>query len=213
MKPLFIIGLLAGLAGVLAGAHFIAWVDPPRRASETSVVANGGRAERFLIRLPADRIAAGGSAAGLRAEAAPDFSVPAALGASPVLAEQYKLRDRAGNVIGIAARHWTATPGGAAAAWVLLIPSRGALMLTASGEPAGAVDKALEAAGRREGQAWSGEVSVAAAGGDDAVVAGGSGEFADLSGHYTETWALTGAGGPGDLRGTITIDTITYGGS
>ncbi len=213
MKALFIFGLLAGFAGVLAGAHFVPWVNPPRRASDTSVVANGGRAERFVIRLPADRIAAGGADAGLRVAAPGGFPLPSGLGTSPVLAEQFKLRDRAGNVIGIAARHWTAAPGGPVSAWVLLIPSRGALMLTAAGESALAVDKALAAAGRRDGHAWSGEVSVAAAGGDHAVVTGGSGEFADLTGHYTETWALTGAAATGDLRGTITIDTITYGGT
>ena len=137
MKALFVLGLLVGFAGVLTGAHVYPWGHAPRLPAATSVVANGGRAERFLIRLPADRIVTDGSSAlGVRATAFPQgVSLPAGVGrGQAVLLEQFKVRDQAGSVIGIAARHWTQTAAGAATAWLLLLPGRGALMLTAPGE-------------------------------------------------------------------------------
>lgn len=215
MKIAFLFGLVAGFAGLLAGAHFYPWVDPVRLPSETSVVSNGGRAERFVIRLPADRLVAGGNAGlGLRAAAFPKgVELPEGAANEPVLIEQFKLRDRSGDVVGIAARHWTRTEEGPAVAWLLLLPSRGALMLAAPGEAAGAVDAALDAAGRRAGTGWSGEVEVVAAEGDDARIVHGSEEFAGLGGHYEESWTVTGVGADGQLHGTITLDTITYRGS
>ena len=63
MRRFVIIGLLLGFAGTLAAAHLVPWVDPVRLPSQTTVVANGGRAERFVIRLPADRIHAAASEA------------------------------------------------------------------------------------------------------------------------------------------------------
>ncbi len=65
MKATFFLALLLGFAGVLAAGHFVPWGAHVRLPSQTRVVANGGRAEQFLIRLPADRIdAAGAKAAG-----------------------------------------------------------------------------------------------------------------------------------------------------
>ena len=58
MKLVFILALLIGFAGTLAGAHFAPGLKHARLPSNTTVVANGGRAEKFMIRLPADRIAA-----------------------------------------------------------------------------------------------------------------------------------------------------------
>jgi hypothetical protein len=216
MKVLFILGILAGFAGVLAGAHAVPWVRAPRVPAATSVVANGGRAERFVIRLPADRLVADGSEdLGLRAAAFPSgVELPApADPAEPVLLEQFKVRDSSGAVIGIAARHWTQTPSGPAAAWLLLLPGRGALMLTAPGEAAGAVDSALAAAGRRQGRPWTGGIEVVAARGEAARVLAGSEEFEGLTGQYTETWAITGVGPDDELQGTVTLDTVTYRGA
>ena len=71
MKIVFLFGLLVGFGGTLCGAYFTPWLKHTRLPSQTSVVANGGRAEQFLIRLPADRIAAtDGEAGGLRANGA-----------------------------------------------------------------------------------------------------------------------------------------------
>lgn len=215
MKTAFIIGLLAGFAGVLSAAHYYPWVDLQRLPSDTSVVANGGRAERFLIRLPADRISSAGDAsAGVRGAPYPDgLALPDTRPQQPVLLEQFKLRDRAGDVIGLASRHWTETAQGPAAAWLLLLPGRGSIMLAAAGEAPAAVDAALASAGRNADRPWSGNVEVVLADGDRARIVGGSDEFNNLTGRYKETWAVTGAGagaGRGELRGTITLDTITF---
>ncbi len=212
MKAALLLGILVGFAGVLAGAHLYPWVDHPRLPSRTSVVANGGRAETFLIHLPADRIqSAGAAAVGLRATAYPaGAELPPELGDAAFLAEHFKIRDADGQVIGIAARHWTEADGGPAAAWTLLIPSRGALFLAASGEAARRVDTALERAGQRAGQQWSGQLDVELAGAEvPGRIVGGSEEFARLGGTYRETWKITGVSPSGELRGTIALDTIT----
>src|SRR5690606_19757914 len=67
VRTAFIFGVVLGLAGILAAAKYAPWVSPERLPSHTSVVANGGRAEAFVIRLPADRLSAqGGEGVGIR---------------------------------------------------------------------------------------------------------------------------------------------------
>jgi hypothetical protein len=217
MKTAFWLGLLAGFCGVLGAAHFYPWVAPSRLPSHTSVVANGGRAERFLIRLPADRIdAIGDQKSGLRAGVgATAVALPVELEAGPLLVEQFKVRDAAGNVIGLAARHWSNTSAGPTTAWSLLIPSRGALLLTAPGEARGALDTALRGAGFVPGKTWVGEVRVGLGAADKAagLIAAGTDEFDGLQGHYSETWTVTGVSDSSELRGTIELDTVTFQGS
>jgi hypothetical protein len=212
MKAAFWLGSILGFVGLLAAAHFVPWVAHARLPSHTSVVANGGRAEQFLIRLPADRIGAAGRAAtGLRAGEESAVSLPPELEAAPLLVEHFKVRDSAGNVIGIAARHWSSDADEAETAWSLLIPSRGALLLTGPGEAEGAIDRAVRNAGHVPGREWSGNVEVRIGG--EGKVAGGSEEFGGLEGRYTEVWQLTGVAEDGALRGTIRLDTVTFSGS
>lgn len=216
MKTAFLLGAIVGLGGVLAAAHYYPWVDHPRLASQTSVVANGGRAEQFLIRLPADRIAAAGSdSTGLRGAPVPHGVVlPARLAESPVLLEHFKVRDRQGNVIGVAARHWTETADGTATAWSVVIPSRGALLLAAPGEASDAFERALRSAGYTPGTPWNGDLRIEALdpGGAGRVV-GGSDEFDALQGSYSETWTISGVTETGEIRGTIALGTVTRRGS
>lgn len=212
MKATFFLALLLGFAGVLAAGHFVPWGAHVRLPSQTRVIANGGRAEQFLIRLPADRIdAAGAKAAGLRAAAPTGASLPPQLTAEPLLVEHFKVRDAAGNVIGLAARHWSGDSHSSGTAWSLLIPSRGALLLTAPGEQRAALDTALRNAGYNAGTAWAGDVRVdlAPEGADTAIVAAGSDEFSGLAGTYSEAWTITGVTDGGELHGTIEIDTVT----
>jgi hypothetical protein len=211
MKAGFWLGLILGFGGVLAGAHYLPWASHTRLPSHTTVVANGGRAEQFLIRLPVDRLAAtDGTAGGVRAGGTLGaMMLPAQFVAEPLLVEHFKVRDAAGNVIGLAARHWSATDRGASTAWAIYVPSRGTLLLTAAGEPPAAVEAALRRAGHGTGAAWNGEVKIDLGGGAPGVVAAGSGEFANLGGSYTERWTLTGAADSGELRGTIELDTVT----
>jgi hypothetical protein len=213
MKATFFLALFLGFVGVLAAGHFVPWGAHVRLPSQTHVIANGGRAEQFVIRLPADRIdAAGAKAAGLRAAAPAGAStLPPQLTADPLLVEHFKIRDAAGNVVGLAARHWSADAHTSGTAWSLMIPSRGALLLTAPGEQRAALDTALHNAGYNGGTAWTGDVRVAFApeSADDAIVAAGSDEFSGLAGKYTETWTITGVTDGGELHGTIEIGTVT----
>src|SRR5688572_1062090 len=108
MKIVFLLTLALGFAGTLAGAHFAPGLKHARLPSQTSVIANGGRAEEFLIRLPTDRIAAtDGEAGGLRSNGYGAMLLPAQFVAEPLLVEHFKVRDSGGNVIGVAARHWS----------------------------------------------------------------------------------------------------------
>ncbi|MBN1240274.1 MAG: hypothetical protein JXB36_17355, partial [Gammaproteobacteria bacterium] len=214
MKILFLVSVLVGFAATAAGARFYPWVALERLPSHTSVVANGGRSEQFLIRLPADRISShGGADTGLRGTPYPDGSrLPDALAEQPLLVEQFKVRDRSGSVVGVAARHWTEAEGEGATTWLLALPGRGTLALAARGESRRAVDRALASGGWRRGESWSGEMDVVAAGAESesARVVGGRAEFADLDGRYTETWKIAGVGASGEMRGTIQLDTVTF---
>ena len=211
MKIVFLFGLLVGFGGTLCGAYFTPWLKHTRLPSQTSVVANGGRAEQFLIRLPADRIAAtDGEAGGLRANGADGaMLLPAQFVAERLLVEHFKVRDSAGNVIGVAARHWNASAADAATTWSVLIPSRGALVMSAAAEERAVVDAALRSAGYSGGKAWSGQVVLPMAEGYQGVIATGTGEFAGLGGFYTETWTVAAVDENGVVSGTIELGTIT----
>jgi hypothetical protein len=208
MRAVFLVAVVAGFGGTLAAAHFLPWITHTRLPSHTSVVANGGRAEQFLIRLPADRIAAThGQAGGIRVGT---MALPVQFAADSLLIEHFKVRDAGGNVIGVAARHWTGGDRGASTSWSLLIPSRGALLLRAPGEPPAALETALRKAGYLPGSAWVGEVRVPLTPeGQAGAVVAGSGEFDALEGSYVENWTLTGMEANRELRGTIELSTIT----
>ena len=210
MKRLLIFGLLAGFAGTLAAAHFVPWVSHVRIASQTSVVANGGRAEQFAIRLPADRIhAVGPEDIPLRSSGWPMETVAIGTSVAAPLLEHFKVRDSLGNVVGVASRHWVETPEGPVTAWALAIPSRGTLILSAGGEPRGALESALAARGFRPGVPWSGDVEVTMAGGvGTGRAVAGSREFAGLTVEYSETWLVAGVSEGGEVRATIQIDTV-----
>lgn len=213
MKAVLLLAILLGFGATLAGAHFVPGIAHERLPSHTSVVANGGRAEQFLIRLPADRISAtDGEAGGLRALRGDGaLRLPAQLMAAPMLIEHFKVRDAAGSVVGVAARHWSTDANGATTVWSLLIPSRGAVVLRANGEPRGALETALRAKGYTAGKAWDGELAVAMTAEAPGVVVAGSGEFGSLAGSYTEQWAISGLDEAGQMRGTIELDTVTRG--
>jgi len=137
MSRIFLFSVLVGFAGTLAGAHFYPWVNPPRLVSQTSVLANGGRLERFVMRLPVDRIDNFGSVgAGLRAVSHQSESpLPIEFAEQTLLFEHFKLRDIEGNVNGLAARHWADTADGPVVTWMVTLPGRSTLLFVAPGEP------------------------------------------------------------------------------
>jgi hypothetical protein len=208
MKVVFFLAAVLGFAGTLAGAHYLP-VTQARLPSQTSVAINGGRSEHFIIRLPADRLAATDETAGGIRAARGSMTVPTEPDALPLHVEHFKVRDADDKVIGIAARHWGDTERGLMTTWSVLIPSRGALLLRAPGEARGAVDAALKSAGYTPAANWTGNVAATLTPrGDAGAVAGGTGEFAQIGGSYTETWTLTSIEA-GDLRGTIDLATLT----
>jgi hypothetical protein len=212
MKTVFLLAILGGFGGTLAGAHFVPWLKHARLPSHTSVVANGGRSEQFLIRLPADRIAAtDGEAGGLRSVAASGaMAMPAQFVAKPLLIEHFKVRDSAGSVVGVAARHWNDGAAAPTTTWSVLIPSRGAFVLSAPGEARGALEAALRSGGYSAGKSWEGEVAVPMIPPDEVgVLAAGTGEFEGLAGNYTEAWTVAAVDEDGSVSGTVEIDTIT----
>jgi hypothetical protein len=211
MKIVFLLALLIGFGGTLAGAHYAPGLKHARLPSKTSVVANGGRGEKFLIRLPADRIAAtDGEAGGLRAKGADAvMMMPAQFVAEPLLIEHFKIRDAGGAVIGVAARHWNGTGAEATTTWSVLIPSRGALVMSSRGEARGALDSALRTRGYSAGKDWAGTVTLPMTGDGQGVVATGTGEFENLLGTYTETWSVAAVDEEGKVSGTIELATIT----
>ncbi|HJR69579.1 MAG TPA: hypothetical protein VKA43_06030 [Gammaproteobacteria bacterium] len=213
MKTVLAIAVLLGFGATLAGGYFVPGIEHARLPSLTSVVANGGRSEQFVIRLPADRLAAtDGEAGGLRAQRGEGaMLLPAKLMAEPVLVEHFKIRDAGGNVVGIAARHWDGNASGATTTWALLIPSRGAAVLSASGESRGVLEASLRGRGYAAGRAWDGEVELMVTRPEaPGVLTAGTQEFASLSGAYLETWTVAGVDEDGELRGTIVLDTVTW---
>lgn len=212
MKTLFFIAVAGGFGATLAGAHFVPWLKHARLPSHTSVVANGGRSEEFVIRLPADRIAAtDAEAGGLRSTAvAGAMALPAKFVAEPLVVEHFKVRDAGGNVVGVAARHWNAGGAAPTTTWSVLIPSRGAFVLSAPGEAKGAVESALRSRGYSAGNAWGGEATVSMIPrGEVGELAAGTGEFQGLAGSYTEEWTVVAVDEDGRLSGTVEINTIT----
>ena len=100
--------------------------------------------------------------------------LPAQFVAEPLLVEHFKVRDSAGSVIGVAARHWNGGGAGPTTTWSVLIPSRGALVLSAPGEARGALE-ARAARGRlqrRQGVGRPSRRADAAARAKGAVTAG-----------------------------------------
>jgi hypothetical protein len=212
MKAVLLLAIAIGFGGTLAGAHYVPGLAHVRVASLTKVIANGGRAEQFLIRVPADRLAASDApAGGMRSTVEMGvMALPAKLAAEPLLVEHFKVRDAAGSVVGVAARHWSAAASGTTTTWSILIPSRGALVLRAPGESGGAIEAALTKAGYAPGKPWTGAIDVPmAADAAPGEITAGTGEFEGLEGTYTETWAVAGVDNEGRLLGTVVLDTVT----
>ncbi|MCC5794744.1 MAG: hypothetical protein JJT85_08415 [Chromatiales bacterium] len=222
MARYYIGGFIGGL--LLAALAALLWPLPEhhRFRSLIDVLPNGGRAETFVIRWPQDRLELPG-----------DFLVgdrvarAAALGLmvlederdGRVSAELFRLRDSAGNVIGVAARMAIAPPAGARSTtdWLLVIPSRGSLALRQldsrdlaarriSRGGASWASPALD-----DSRVWAGRSRMTASAGPVAGMRGsvlhGNGEFRGMTGRHTETWTVDERLPDGFARGRILIET------
>lgn len=224
MARLFYGSVLVGVLLAVLAAGVFPLPRHERYRSDITVIADGGRAETFLIQWPQDRVVLG-AAPGLRqigAAIALDEGDPA--GAS---VEVYRLRDSAGNVVGLASRSTSqrAAAGGSSVQgtdWVLLLPSRGALFLTQVNQHdvaprRRATDGELQVAVDDVAGLWSrgNRLRITGGPGGDGAgrVAGGTDEFYGLSGSYDETWDLEEARAGGVTQGRITLVTRLEAGS
>lgn len=203
MKRLFVFGLIAGFAGTLAAAYWVPWFSYTRYASQTSVVANGGRAEQFVIRLPADRVYPLDQGVEETPESGGSEQPHAYV-------EHFKLRDTAGNVVGIAARH-TLGEEQPATVWLLSIPSRGALMLDGGAVLPATIRALLVQQGWVPGEPWAGQLTLTDGARAESVAT--TNEFDGLAVELTETWTISGVSPSGELRGTIALNTVGRRGS
>jgi len=191
MKRLLQLGFVLGLVGTFAMAYFFPWFEYERYLSRTSVVANGGRVEQFVVNLPADRIAStiepNGAASGQRLS-------------------HFKLRDAEGNVIGLAAKHELTIDGARETAWLLTIPSRGTIALAGWSPMLQSVESVVADRGLRPGQSVDPGLSIDLGAPAKSVVT--TGEFDGISFELVETWQVTGLDEEGRIRGTLRLDTI-----
>lgn len=231
MKRLFFIAFFAGLLAVVLAASFWPLPQHLRYHSITSVPADGGRLEEFVIHWPDDRIPR-------RGESRSALPVTSAVGAAVledsagrrVSAELFRLRDAEDNVIGVAGR--LAGTGGAiadtgrsASNWLLVIPSRGALFLgqgdvldTTARETPGAGGNVVLAPAQ-SAAFWTDRrrirVTAPAPAGDGPATTGkvlrGTSEFSGLHGSFTETWHLDEVYADGSTSGRILLSTATVG--
>jgi hypothetical protein len=222
LRRTFYASLLAGVALTLLSAGIFPLPQHVRYRSNISVLNNGGRQEDFSIEWPRDRVqVTSPTAAGLLLNAGGVALLPGPSGVA-ASAEVFRLRDASGDVVGLASRTTTNLPAvdgrpAQSTDWMLLVPSRGTLLLTqANGVDTaprprmtgGALAPVQDAAGF-----WARGTRYRITGGPGADGAGqvvrGTGEFAGLQGSYEEVWDLTEVATDGATRGRISLSTRT----
>lgn len=223
MARAFIIAFFAGVLLVGATAALLPLPTHVRYPSVIAVQPDGGRQEDFIIRWPEDRIPRAGEERGsLPAGAVPGAEVLEDTAGQRASAEMFRLRDAQDNVIGVASRIAgtgvaLANTGRSATNWLLVIPSRGALLLAQADALDATVRQALTEAGPvalapgESAAFWRDRtryrVTAAAAGATGRVLRG-TDEFSDLSGRFTETWELDELNADGSTRGRVVLSTI-----
>ncbi len=213
MKRLLQLGFLLGFGLTAAAAWLLPGLGYDRQPSLTTMVANGGRTEEFLIHLPHDRlqppnVAAGGNAAGAVSftEAGNDAGDDETTDAATSI-EHFKLRDGNGNVIGVAARHATSVTGREAVAWLLSVPSRGSIAFGGYAAPGPGPEAIAAGAGGASLPAPGNEAVSRRAEGLASVHS--TGEFERVDINLDETWVLAGLDEDGAVQGTIMLDTVS----
>jgi hypothetical protein len=216
---IFLLSFVAGVALLLIAAALFPLPVHERFASRIEVLTNGGRAETFVIRWPGDRLVLDGELPGALVNRDDGVVALAPAGKAPAGAEAFRLRDVNGQVIGLATRVTATMPGdrgrnASITNWTLLIPSRGALLMSQeNGADVGPV---------RVGGAWLAAVdapgfwatgsryriSAGPAAGGRGRVLGGTGEFASLRGDYGEVWELEELAANQRSEGTIQLSTV-----
>lgn len=217
------IGFVLGLVVIAAAAALWPLPTEPRTRSLISVQPDGGRQEDFLIRWPEDRVRlTDGIPTDLPPLAVPGVQVLENTAGQRASAEVFRLRDAEDNVIGVAARlagtgSAVADPGRATSNWLLVIPSRGAVMLAQSdafdstARPAAGPDGVYLTAPSQSTAFWGAGpriVTTVTAPRNTGRILGGTEEFDGLAGSYTEAWELDESAADGSTRGRILLSTF-----
>lgn len=219
MARLFYGSVLGGVLLSVLAAGVFPLPQSQRYRSTIAVVPDGGREEAFVIEWPADRVQPLRAQGAGEVRAAGPLSVVAGAAGVAAVAEVFRLRDVAGNVVGLASRTAMAADAadparGSRSEWLLLLPSRGSLYLAQldaldtlpRAGAAGGFVPAADAPGFWAGGARR-RITAGPADGGTGRVAGGTAEFAGLQGSYDETWERRDEAAGGVSRGRITLRT------
>jgi len=155
----FIVGIILGVAGVLAGLHYIPAVDQYREVSIISMKPNGGNFELFHVKVPVDRIMIGTQG---QTNPLPIGMVwPDDSGISDARVELFKLRNERDAVVGVASRLASEDPEiGTLIEWALHLPARGTVLVKISPQATDGTRRVGElSAGTREFSALIGSMS------------------------------------------------------
>jgi len=220
LKRTFVFSFLVGVALTVAIAALFPLPSHERFVSQIEVLTNGGRGEEFQIRWPQDRLALDADSTRMQMGETAGLVVMPGAAAGPAAVELFRLRDVRGNVIGLASRLTAPMPsrrGGrqSVSNWTLVIPSRGSLLLSQeNGADMGPVSRegSWVAAADAPGFWATGSryrISAGPAPGGRGRVVEGSGEFAGLSGDYSEVWELEELGTDQRSEGLIKLSTLT----
>jgi hypothetical protein len=224
MSRLFFGAFVAGL--LLAGLAASFWPLPGhvRYRSLTTVLPDGGRQEDFIIRWPDDRISRSTEIGSeLPADAARGAAVLEDSAGQRVSAETFRIRDTEDNVIGVASR--LAGTGGAmadanrsASNWLVVIPGRGAIFLSqpdmfdTTARQRDTLNGMITLSAMQDPAFWHSrrEQRITAATPRYAGrILRGTGEFAGLSGSFSETWKFDGLNPEGGAHGRIMLSTLS----
>ena len=216
----FLFSVMVGVALTLATAAFYSLPVHERFPSRIEVLTNGGRSETFVINWPEDRLDLNGELDGAAVNAVDGITVLAPRRRAPVAAEVFRLRNSEDRVIGLASRLTGRVPGRrgrerSVSNWTLMIPSRGIMMLTQ--------DNGADVGPVRVGGQWLAvvdspgfwatgsryRISAGPAPGGRGRVLGGTGEFAELGGEYSEVWELEELAANQRSEGRIQLSTVT----
>ncbi len=220
LKRTFLFSFLAGIALTVAVAALFPLPRHERFVSQIESLTNGGRGEEFQIRWPQDRLGLDSDSTRTQMGETAGLVVMPGDVSGPAAVELFRLRDVQGNVIGLASRLTAPMPGRrggmqSVSNWTLAIPSRGSLLLTQeNGADMGPVNRggSWVAAADAPGFWATGSryrISAGPAPGGRGRVIDGSGEFAGLSGDYSEVWELEELGTDQRSEGLIRLSTLT----
>ncbi|MDJ0911546.1 MAG: hypothetical protein QNI99_20340 [Woeseiaceae bacterium] len=167
MIRFFIVGVVLGITGVIAGLYLLPAVDQARESSIITVAPNGGNFEAFHVNIPMDRIMVG--APGQDETVPPELEWPEDPMFDEARAELFKLRNTRDAVVGVASRIAARDESGDVVEWVLHLPARGSVFVTMDPTPVN---------GRRAGS-----------------MRAGTREFSDLVGRVSESWVADASDG------------------